>query len=117
MPHDHDHDHDHGHDHRHDHGHDHGDGAAVQVANAVINLANDALGQGLDPVVVAQGLRHAAANFSAFAFFRDENLPKDPNALVEEFVAYLEHYLDRHKPRESPGESILQTIARAREDF
>jgi len=103
------------HDHDHDHDNNPSQNPSVEIANQLINFANDALHHGVPPDVIAAGMRHAAANFSAFAFFRGE--ADDPNHVVEEFIGYLEHYLERHKPQEDPGGGILQTIAQAKKDF
>lgn len=126
MSDDHDHDHEHGncgchggsydHDHDHHHGHGHGENPAVAVANQIIDFANKALEVGLTPDQVADGMRHAAANFSAFAFYRTESGPQDPNALVDHFQSYLEHYLPRHKPQE-PAPGLASIIQRAKNDF
>ncbi len=90
---------------------------AMSIANDIINLANANLEKNLPVEDVAEGLRHAAANFSAYAFFRTERLPKDPNDMVENFVSMFEYYLEAHKPNEAPGDGLAQTIARAKEDF
>ena len=59
---------------------------SVQIANQIINIANDRHEDGLPVDEIAAGLRHAAANFSAFAYFRSENKGLDPNAIADEFV-------------------------------
>ena len=66
---------------------------------------------------IALGLRHAAANFSAYTFFRTEHSPKDPNDVVENFVAMFEHYLGMHKPDDTAGQGLAATIAKAQEDL
>tara|TARA_B100000674_G_C37645246_1_gene825282 strand:+ start:356 stop:547 length:192 start_codon:yes stop_codon:yes gene_type:complete len=44
-------------------------------SNEIINMANACLQKGKDVVELAKGVRHAAANFSAFAIFVQNNLP------------------------------------------
>jgi hypothetical protein len=108
------HDHD-----SHDHdSHDAGGAPGIELANQVIDLANAALEAGATPEEAAAGLRHAAANFSAFAFFHQDP-PRDPNPVAEEFISLFEHYLNRHKPTEpSPAEQGLAgVIAQAKKDF
>ena len=39
---------------------------SIQIANQIINVANTRMKEGMLPDDIAQGLRHAAANFSAF---------------------------------------------------
>jgi len=90
---------------------------SMTLANELINLANKNLQQNHPVEDIAEGLRHAAANFSAYAFFRSEQTPKDPNQIVESFVSMFEYYLDAHKPKESPGEGLAQTIAKAKEEL
>ena len=38
---------------------------SIQLANQIINVANTRLESGLAPEAIAEGMRHAAANFSA----------------------------------------------------
>lgn len=87
------------------------------LANQIIDLANGGLEKGLSVEEVAEGLRHAAANFSAFAFFRSEELPKDPNKTVENFISLFEYYLGQHKPEEPEPQGLFQTIAQAKKDL
>jgi hypothetical protein len=80
---------------------------SVQLANQIINVANSRLEDGMPPDLIAAGLRHAAANFSAFIYHRsggggDEAL----SAVVEDFLQGFEYYLDRHAPQQTePAES------------
>jgi len=86
---------------------------SVQIANQFIDMANTHIQNGSDVQDIASGLRHAAANFSAYAFFRDDQVPKDPNTAVEEFIRYL----DLHKPKEAPGDGLFQVIEQAKKDL
>lgn len=90
------------------------DSIGVQIANQIIDLANTRLEAGDTADDIASGLRHAAANFSAYAFFRSEKLPKDPNDTVENFISFFEHYLDVHKPEAAPGQGLAQLIEQAK---
>ena len=126
--HDHDHGHDHGHDHDHDHGHDHDDSDAmtlsVQIANQVINTANSHMEEGMRVDIIAAGLRHAAANFSAFAHHRtvgpEGTTDEDLSAIVEDFLSMFEYYLDRHapqgNPQEQPGAGLQGLIDQAKKE-
>jgi hypothetical protein len=89
----------------------------VQIANQIINIANSRLEDGLPADDIASGLRHAAANFSAFAFFRSENEAMDPNAMVDEFVTFLTHYLERHQPKEEPAQGLHQLVEQAKNEI
>ena len=41
---------------------------STAIANEVIKFANDRQEAGVDALIIAAALRHAAANFTAFAF-------------------------------------------------
>lgn len=90
--------------------------AGVQLANEIIDMANTRLAGGADAEEIASGLRHAAANFSAFAFFRSEAQPKDPNTTVDAFVSFFEHYLGVHKPQQqaAPGQNLKSLVEQAK---
>ncbi|HEY9081384.1 DUF3144 domain-containing protein [Magnetovibrio sp.] len=89
----------------------------VEIANQIIDLANTRLEAGDLVEDIASGLRHAAANFSAYAFFRSEKLPKDPNDTVENFISFFEHYLSVHKPKEEPGQGLKHLIEQAKNEI
>jgi hypothetical protein len=78
------------------------DTPSIQIANQIINVANSRMQDGLSADVVAQGLRHAAANFSAFVEHRKKD--GNPESVMEEFVQLLEYYLSRHGPPEEQGQ-------------
>jgi hypothetical protein len=89
----------------------------VSISNQIIKLANNALGDGNAVEEVAENLRHAAANFSAYAFIRSEESPKDPNQTVDSFIALFEYYLDAHTPKDSNPQGLMQTIAQAKNEL
>ena len=66
------------------------------IANELIEFANDKLETGVDAVVIAAALRHAAANFTAFAFCTTED-PLDTEGIMEEFVRFLQYYDGHHR--------------------
>lgn len=89
----------------------------VQIANQLIDMANTMLENGVPAEEIASGLRHGAANFSAYAFFRSEVTPKDPNATVEDFVRFFEYYLDTHKPQGTAAEGFSKLIDQAKNEL
>jgi hypothetical protein len=99
------------------------DTLSIQIANQVINVANTRTQDGVDAKEVAQGLRHAAANFSAFAEFqrRNDGAEPDPAKIVEEFIQFLEYYMGRHgadgKPGEGPMGGLEQLIEKAKSEL
>ena len=116
-------DHDHsncGHDHSKDHDHsqeqEQKPAPGMMFANAMVNMANEAMQNNVPALELANGMRHAAANFSAFAFFQPENKNDDPNFVMEEFQNFFEYYLDRHKPA-APAPGLQDIIAKAKSEF
>ncbi len=83
---------------------------SMQIANQIINIANARTQEGAPADEVALGLRHAAANFSAFAEHHRQDGGRqdggdDNNNLgriVEEFANFLEYYLSRHGANSQP---------------
>ncbi len=90
--------------------------ASIKIANELIDLANNWLEQGKTSQDIAAGLRHAAANFSAFDFFQSTAPTKDPNIQVEEFISQFEYYLSVHKPKEDQTRGIMQIIEQAKNE-
>ena len=92
---------------------------SVQFANQIINVANSRLEDGMAPMLIASGLRHAAANFSAFVFHQsggggDEEL----SGIAGDFLQAFEYYLDRHSPEpEQPRGSLSDLIERAKREI
>ncbi len=71
---------------------------SIQLANQIINMANNRLQEGVNPIDIAAGLRHAAANFSAFAVANsDKPDDVDPAFFAEEFMQIFDYYLEKHK--------------------
>ena len=64
------------------------------IANELIEFANNKLEAGVDAAVIAAAMRHAAANFTAFALHATE-APLNTEDIVEEFVGWLHYYDDR----------------------
>jgi hypothetical protein len=87
---------------------------SVQIANQIINVANSRLEDGADPEDVATGMRHAAANFSAFTASHGDI---DPNILIGEFAEMLGYYMERHSPQESAPSGFLQLIDQAKNEL
>jgi hypothetical protein len=85
----------------------------MDFANELINIANSSLENG----TLTEGMRHAAANFSAYAFFRTGSGPQDPNTVVENFLSFFDYYLGIHEPKDQPGMGLSQTIAQAKDEL
>lgn len=129
MADDHDHNHHHHHvhgpgcNHDHDHGHDHDadeETLSVQVANQIINVANHRLEDGLPAYVIAAGLRHAAANFSAFVAHHMDPEAIADGRLTEEFHSMLEYYAGVHEAHAQPepeSTGLHDLISRVKDEF
>ena len=92
------------------------DTLSLQIANQIINVANARLQDGAPPEEVVQGLRHAAANFSAFVESRRQGKDADPGQVIEEFARLLEYYLGRHNP-EFPAGGLEKLIEQAKNEL
>jgi len=92
------------------------DTLSLQIANQIINVANVRLQDGASLEEVAQGLRHAAANFSAFVEFRRQGKDADPGQVIEEFARLLEYYLGRHSP-DAPAGGLEKLIEQAKSEL
>lgn len=88
---------------------------SVQIANQIINVANARLADGVPPAEIAQGLRHAAANFSAFAAGHEPDA--DPDKIFEEFAQLLAYYLGRHAEGKAPASGLHQLVAKVKDEF
>ncbi len=101
------------------------DTLSIQIANQIINVANSRMQDGVEASEIALGLRHAAANFSAFA--ENHRAPPgpdadiDPGAIVEEFARFLEYYLGRHGngggTEEGPAVGLEQLIKQVKNEL
>ena len=87
---------------------------AMQIANQFISIANARLDDGVDPHDLATAMRHAAANFSAFAAAQDSI---DPKRLVGEFAEMLDFYAERHQPAEDNATGLLRLIEQAKNEI
>ena len=88
------------------------DSASTVIANEIIEFANDKLEAGVDAAVIAAGMRHAAANFTAFALDATEP-PLYTEDIVKEFVEWLHYYDDRLRSsarRMTPLEKLIKQV-------
>ncbi|MAF94966.1 MAG: hypothetical protein CMM60_04350 [Rhodospirillaceae bacterium] len=92
------------------------DTLSVRIANQIIDVANARLQDGAHPEEVVQGLRHAAANFSAFVESHRQGKDADPGQVIEEFARLLEYYLGRHNP-DAPAEGLEKLIEQAKSEL
>ena len=90
---------------------------SVQIANQIVNVANARLEDGAEASEIAAGLRHAAANFSAFALYQSKADPNEAQRSVEEFIQFFEYYLERHAPKDNPQGGLYKLIEEAKNEI
>ena len=83
--------------------------ASLRMANEFVEVANNKLSTGVDPVVIASAIRHAAANFTAFAYAHGTDDPLDSASIMEEFLRLLENY-DRRQRGETRSVTNLERL-------
>jgi len=88
----------------------------VHMANEIIVLANDKLETGLHPLVIADALRHAAANFTAFAFAHGTDEALNREEVVRDFIQMLEYYDSRHREGMKPLSGLEQLVEQVRNE-
>ena len=71
------------------------------IANELVEFANNKLNAGNHPMVIASALRHAAANFTAFAFSVTDD-PLDTESIMEDFLRFLQFYDSHHRGEARP---------------
>ena len=84
------------------------------IANELIEFANNKLDAGIHPMVIASALRHAAANFTAFAFSATDD-PLDTEGVMEDFLRFLRLYDSHHRGEARPMtdlERLVQQVER-----
>ena len=62
----------------------------VQLANQFINVANSQMSDGKAPMAIAAGIRHAGANFTAFALVNSQQSLPSPDVFNNEFNELLD---------------------------
>ena len=82
----------------------------IELANELINLANDKQAAGAHPTVIAAAFRHAAANFTAFAYAHGTDGPLATESIMEDFLQALEFYDKRHRGETPPKTSLERLV-------
>ena len=85
------------------------DEASLRMANEFVEIANDKLVTGIHPLDIASAIRHAAANFTAFAYAHGTDDPLDSASIMEEFLRLLENY-DRRQRGETRSVTDLERL-------
>ena len=82
---------------------------SLRIANELVEFANNKLAAGIDPVVIAAAYRHAAANFTAFAYHGTDD-PLDTESIMEEFLRLLEFYDSRNRGEARPMTGLERLV-------
>ncbi len=75
--------------------------ASLGIANELVEFANSKVDAGVHPMVIASALRHAAANFTAYAF-RAADDPLDTESIMKDFLQFLQYYDSHHRGQARP---------------
>ena len=84
--------------------------ANVRMANEFVEIANDKLAAGIHPLDIASAIRHAAANFTAFANVHGTDDALDTASVMEEFRQWLENYDKLHRENKARPLTDLERL-------
>lgn len=88
---------------------------STAIANELIEFANDKLETGADAVVIAAAMRHAAGNFTAFAYSAIED-HLDTEGILEEFGQFLQYYDGHHRRGTRPMTPLEQLVKQVEDE-
>jgi hypothetical protein len=89
--------------------------ASTVIANELIEFANNKLEAGVDVAVIAAAMRHAAANFTAFALDATE-APFNTEDIVKEFVEWLHQYDGRLRSDARPMTPLEKLVKQVEDE-
>ena len=84
--------------------------ASLSMANDFVEIANDKLANGIHPLDIASAIRHAAANFTAFAYAQGTGDALDTASVMEEFRQWLENYNKLHREKNARPLTDLERL-------
>ena len=84
--------------------------ASLRMANELIKTANDKLETGMHPLDIASAIRHAAANFTAFAYAQGTGDALDTASVMEEFRQWLDNYDKLHRENKARPLTDLERL-------
>ena len=88
----------------------------IEIANELITFANDKQEAGIHPTVIAAAFRHAAANFTAFAYADDTNKALATERIMEDFLQALEFYDEQHRGKAPPMTSLEKLVEQVKSE-
>ncbi len=83
-----------------------------ELANELIEFANNKMAAGIHPIVIASAFRHAAANFTAFAYAHGTDDPLATESVMEDFSRRLEFYDSHHRGEARPMTALERLVKR-----
>ncbi len=90
--------------------------ANSRIANEFVEFANNMLDAEIHPIVIASALRHAAANFTAFAHAQGTDDPLPTEGIMEEFLRSLESYDTHHRSKAPPMTSLEKLVEQVKNE-
>ncbi len=84
--------------------------ANLRMANEFVDVANNQLATGIHPVVIASAMRHAAANFTAFAYAHGTDDALVAESIMEVFLQLLENYDKRNRGEARPATALERLV-------
>ena len=90
--------------------------ANLRMANEFVEIANDKLATGIHPLDIASAIRHAAANFTAFAYAHGTDNALDTESVMEEFRQLLDNYDKRHRDKARPLTDLERLVEQVKNE-
>ena len=90
--------------------------ATLGMANELVKIANDKLATGMHPLDIASAIRHAAANFTAFAYAHGTDDALDTESVMEEFRQLLDNYDKRHRDKARPLTDLERLVEQVKNE-
>ena len=90
--------------------------ASLRMANEFLEIANDKLATGIHPLDISSAIRHAAANFTAFAYAHGTDDALDTASVMEEFRQLLENYDQRHRDNARPMTDLEKLVEQVKNE-
>ena len=88
----------------------------IELANELIEFANNKMAAGILPIVIASAFRHAAANFTVFAYAYGTDDPLVTESIMEEFLQMLEFYENHHRGEARPMTALERLVEQVKSE-
>ena len=90
--------------------------ASLRIANEFVEFANNMLDAESHAIVIASALRHAAANFTAFAHAQSTDDPLPTEGIMAEFLRFLESYDTLHRSKPPPMTNLEKLVEQVKNE-